>query len=116
MNRQRIFFSEDDYQVYLDLVAHAAKQFDVTLLGYSLMPNHVHWIAIPAQLGSLARGFGHAHNRYANYGNAKFQRSGHFWQNRFFSCALGDAHLCAALRYVELNPVRSGGEHLRRSR
>ena len=35
-------------------------------------------------------------------------RSGHLWQNRFFSCAMDQAHLWAALRYVERNPVRAG--------
>jgi putative transposase len=30
------------------------------------------------------------------------------WQGRFYSCALEEAHLWTALRYVELNPVRAG--------
>ena len=52
------------------------------------MSNHVHWIVIPGQPDSLARAFGQAHGRYAHYANALRNRSGHFWQNRFFSCAL----------------------------
>ena len=34
-------------------------------------------------------------------------RSGHLWQNRFYSCALDDVHLCRAMCYVEQNPVRA---------
>ena len=30
------------------------------------------------------------------------------WQNRYFGCMLGPAHLWAALAYVEQNPVRAG--------
>ena len=30
------------------------------------------------------------------------------WQGRFYSCPLEETHLWAALRYVELNPVRAG--------
>ena len=30
------------------------------------------------------------------------------WQGRFYSCPLDEPHLWAALRYVELNPVRAG--------
>jgi putative transposase len=71
------------------------------------MPNHVHWIAVPESPLSLAKTFARAHGRYAQYSNSLLQRSGHFWQNRFYSCALDDAHLWAALRYVELNPVRA---------
>lgn len=47
------------------------------------------------------------HGRYAQYWNARWQRSGHLWQNRYFSCPLGDGHLWAAIRYVEQNPVRA---------
>jgi len=54
------------------------------------------------------RAFGEAHGRYAHYANALRNRSGHFWQNRFFSCALETTHLWAALRYVERNPLRAG--------
>jgi putative transposase len=34
--------------------------------------------------------------------------SGYVWQDRFFSCPLDDNHFRAAVRYVELNPVRAG--------
>jgi putative transposase len=34
-------------------------------------------------------------------------RSGHVWQNRFYSCPLDGRHLWVALRYVEQNPVRA---------
>ncbi len=71
------------------------------------MPNHVHWVVVPQQEKSLARTFGEAHGRYAAYANAKITRSGHFWQNRFFSCPMDETHLWTALRYVERNPVRA---------
>jgi putative transposase len=108
VDRQPVFFADRDRHVYLQLVQRAATHFGVSLVGYCLMPNHVHWIAVPESPASLAKTFARAHGRYAQYSNSLLQRSGHFWQNRFYSCALDDAHLWAALRYVELNPVRSG--------
>jgi REP-associated tyrosine transposase len=48
------------------------------------------------------------HGRYAQYYNARWGRTGHLWQNRFFACVLGPSHLWAALAYVERNPVRAG--------
>ena len=108
VDRQAVFFSDADRRVYLELVQHSAQQFQTRLLGYCLMSNHVHWIVIPCQPDSLARAFGEAHGRYAHYANALRNRSGHFWQNRFFSCALERSHLWAALRYVERNPLRAG--------
>jgi putative transposase len=108
VDRQSVFFSDVDRRVYLELLQHSARQFRMRLLGYCLMSNHVHWIVIPSQPDSLAKAFGDAHGRYAHYANALRNRSGHFWQNRFFSCALETSHLWAALRYVERNPLRAG--------
>ncbi len=34
-------------------------------------------------------------------------RTGHSWQDRFFSCPLDDMHLWRTLAYVERNPVRA---------
>jgi len=90
------------------LVRAAAERFRAELLGYCLMTNHVHWVVAPRAGESLARAFGEAHGRYAAYANARMSRSGHFWQNRFFSCSLDRAHLWAALRYVERNPLLAG--------
>jgi putative transposase len=107
VDRQTVFSSDPDRRVYLELVKDSAQQFRTRLLGYCLMPNHVYWIVVPGQPDSLSRAFGQAHCRYAHYANALRKRSGHFWQNRFFSCALDTAHLWAALRYVERNPLRA---------
>jgi putative transposase len=108
VNRHKIFEEHRDQEVYLRLVRSEAQRFGADLLGYCLMPNHTHWVVIPQNADALARTFGEAHGRYAAYANAKLARSGHFWQNRFFSCALDRAHLWTAMRYVERNPVRAG--------
>jgi putative transposase len=44
--------------------------------------------------------------KYARYFNKKRDIVGHLWQGRFFSCALDERHVYAAVRYVERNPVR----------
>jgi len=108
LDRQPVFFADADREVYLGLVHASAARFGADLLGYCLMTNHVHWVVTPRADESLARAFGEAHGRYAAYANARMSRSGHFWQNRFFSCPLDRAHLWAALRYVERNPLRAG--------
>lgn len=72
------------------------------------MSNHIHLVAVPYEAAGLAVVMQRVHGRYAQYLNARRGRRGHLWQNRFSSCALGPAHLWAALRYVEMNPVRAG--------
>ena len=71
------------------------------------MSNHVHLVLVPGQADSLAVLLRRVHGRYAQYLNVKKQRSGHLWQNRYFSCPLSESHLGRVLRYVERNPVRA---------
>ena len=72
------------------------------------MTNHIHLIGVPAREDSLARAIGRTHFLYTQYVNRMHGRTGHLWQNRFYSCAMDDAHAYRALCYVELNPVRAG--------
>jgi putative transposase len=105
--QQKVFFTDEDHLMYIAILRGKAKQYGLDLLGWCLMPNHVHLIVIPAVATSLALALGRAHNDYSRWFNLQRDKTGHLWQNRFFSCPMSDAHLWAALRYVELNPVRA---------
>jgi len=106
-NQQDIFFVDDDRKVYLELLKKQSDKFALEVLGYCLMTNHVHIIATPANEHSLAKAIGRTHLLYTQYINRMHRRSGHLWQNRFFSCPLGPDYFWMALRYAELNPVRA---------
>ena len=106
-NRQAVFFVEDDYRVYLEILAEQAEKFSLSIDGYCLMPNHVHLIVTPQGQDSLAKGVGRTHFRYTQYVNRFHRRSGHLWQNRFFSCLLDESHCQRAMAYVEQNPVKA---------
>ncbi len=45
--------------------------------------------------------------RYAQYLNAGRRRTGHLWQNRYFSCPVAAEKEEIVLRYTEWNPVRA---------
>lgn len=105
--RQVIFGSDQDRVTYLALLRQYSELHGLGLLGYCLMSNHVHLMAIPHEPDALAQALKQAHGRYATYWNARRASSGHVWQGRFYSCPLDEAHTWKALRYVELNPVRA---------
>ncbi len=106
-NRETVFHSSGDRHTYLSLVGENLTDCGVGVLAYCLMTNHVHWVLVPEREDSLATLFRRVHGRYAQMSNSRRKRSGHLWQNRFFSCPLSAARLWIALRYVEQNPVRA---------
>jgi putative transposase len=104
-NREDVFFVDEDRRVYLELLQEQARKYGLEILGYCLMTNHVHLVAIPHEQEALALAIGRTHFHYTRYVNRLHRRSGHLWQGRFHSCALDGRHLWLALKYVELNPV-----------
>ncbi len=63
-NRQPTFFHDDDRLNYCRLLALQCAREGVRLLGYCLMTNHVHFVAIPERPDSFARGLGRTHYLY----------------------------------------------------
>ena len=92
----------------LNLLHQHSVLHSCSLVGYCLMSNHVHLIAVPGRANSLPIVLRDAHGRYATYLNGRQAASGHVWQGRYYSCPLDRTHLWTALRYVERNPVRAG--------
>ena len=108
VRRQTVFFEESDYKTYLRLAVELLDGSDLSFWAYCLMPNHIHAIVVPGESASLAKFFAQLHRRYARRTNKKHEWRGHLWQERFFSVPMDEAHTIAAMRYVELNPVRAG--------
>jgi len=102
------FFEDADYRNYLRMLAELMPRAGVEIWAYCLMPNHVHIVAVPARPNSLARLFRQLHHRHAKRINKAQGWRGHLWQERFYSSVMDERHLVAAVRYIELNPVRAG--------
>jgi putative transposase len=105
--RQETFLRSEDYGAYLALMSEWCGKCGVQVWAYCLMPNHVHLIAVPESEESLRRAIGEAHRRYTRAINFREGWRGHLWQGRFASFVMDEAHLLAAARYVELDPVRA---------
>ena len=105
--REPVFFTDQDRILYLEWLAAYCHKHQVEILAYCLMDNHIHLVAVPAHEKGLERALKPLHMRYAQAINRRHGWTGHLWQGRFFSSPLDDAHLWAAVRYVERNPVRA---------
>jgi len=75
---------------------------------YVLMTNHVHLLISAKRTeapGTLMKALG---QRYVQYVNRTYRRSGTVWEGRFRSCLTQEeTYLLACQRYIELNPVRA---------
>ncbi len=108
-NRATVFFDDEDRLTYLKLLAGNAKKYQLRILAYCLMDNHIHLLAVPETEIALSRGIGLTNMMYTQYLNRKMNKSGRIWQNRFFSCVVeSDRHLWAVARYIECNPLKAG--------
>jgi len=105
--RQDTFFCDDDYRVYLALMAEWCGRYGVDIWAWCLMSNHVHLIAVPEIADALGLAIGEAHRRYTRHVNFREGWRGHLWQGRFASFPMDERYLLATARYVELNPVRA---------
>ncbi len=108
-NRQACFFADENYRCYLQWLAEYANKSGCRVHAYVLMTNHVHLLISIERAdaaGALMKALG---QRYVQYFNRAYQRSGTLWEGRFRSCLIQEeAYLLACQRYIELNPVRAG--------
>lgn len=108
-NRTACFYTEDDYRYYLQHLEAQAKQFSCAIHAYVLMTNHVHLLLTPEQATGPSLMMKHLGQRYVQYINKTYRRSGTLWEGRFRSgLTQADHHVLTCMRYIELNPVRAG--------
>ena len=107
-NRQACFFADEDYRLYLDWLKEYSVKTDCRIHAFVLMTNHVHLLVSAATgngVGALMKALG---QRYVQYVNRTYRRSGTLWEGRFRSCLTQEeGYLLACQRYIELNPVRA---------
>lgn len=108
-NRQVVFAAEQDYQRYIADLRELKDAFGIKVYAYCLMTNHVHLLVTPESpesTGLMMKGLG---QRYVQYINRTYRRSGTLWEGRFRSCLMQEeAYVLACYRYIEMNPVRAG--------
>lgn len=107
-NRTACFFADEDYALYLHHLGEMAREFHCALHAYVLMTNHVHLLLTPAQADGPSLLMKHLGQRYVQYVNKTYRRSGTLWEGRFRSSLVQrDGYSLKCQRYIELNPVRA---------
>jgi len=105
---QPVFFGDEDYRTYKRLLAEGCQSAAVEVLAYCLLPDRVHLVLKPSTRGGLRWALSDTHRRYTRLVNLREGWRGYLWHGRFASSAMDEASLLAAVRYVELAPIREG--------
>jgi len=108
-NRGACFYAEDDYRYYLQTLTEQAEHYGCAIHAYVLMTNHVHLLLTPSETDSASQLMKHVGQRYVQYINRTYRRTGTLWEGRFRSCLVQEEnYVLTCYRYIELNPVRAG--------
>ena len=108
INKQQIFFDEQDCKKFIKTLIDCKKISGFKLYAYCLMPNHIH-LLLKAENEDLSVIMKRIGCRFVYWYNAKYQRVGHLFQDRFKSEPVeDDEYFLCALRYIHLNPVEAG--------
>ncbi len=105
---QHIIFEEDsDYQKFLFVLSDCKKKYDIEIYAYCLMNNHIHLLLyVPSdKLSSFFQSLG---TRFVRWYNNKYSRSGHLFQDRFYSSAIeSEKAFLSAIIYIHNNPIKA---------
>ena len=106
--RSWIYLDRDDRRYFMRLLADVVHRLAWRMYAMCLMTTHYH-LVLEATRPRLSGGMQRLNGRYAEAFNARYERRGHLFGDRFAARVLeSEEYLAAACRYVVLNPVRAG--------
>jgi len=104
-NRCACFAADSDRQLYLLHLSELSKKFTCAVHAYCLMPNHVHLLLTPVTAQDCAALMRELGQRYVQYFNRRYKRSGTLWEGRWLM-RRGIRILCA--RLLPIHRVKPG--------
>jgi putative transposase len=108
-NGQPVFLRPADYQRMLDLFQEHARDLDVAVHAYVLLPNRFHLLITPQTRTGLPDLLQAVGRRYVRYFNDAEGRTGTLWDGRYRSTVLQpEMYLLPCMVYMDLDPVRTG--------
>ena len=107
VNQHIIFEDDSDYQKFLLILSDCKTKFNIDIFAYCLMDNHIH-LQLSADTKTLSSFFQSIGSRFVRWYNSKYDRSGHLFQERYYSKAIETtSQYIATLIYIHNNPVNA---------
>jgi putative transposase len=107
-NREKLINNDEKAEKFMSFIEKSKDKFGFLLNDLSLMMSHVHLIIDLNAASNISEIMHSINRRYARWYNERYERKGHFWEDRFYGELIkDDMQLLASMRYAELNPVRA---------
>ncbi len=108
INRQSIFGDQDDYTKFLQTLKQYKEISGYQIYAYCLMGNHVH-LLLKVGEEPLEQVMRRICGSYVYWYNAKYNRIGNLFQDRFKSETVeNDSYFLTVIRYIHQNPLKAG--------
>lgn len=108
IDKQNIFFEDKDKGKFIEIIKDTKEKYNYELYAYCLMDNHVHLVIYDKE-EKLSKIMQSIEISYVFYFNKKYDRTGHLFQNRFFSKKVENREYLKMLcRYIHQNPLKAG--------
>lgn len=105
--REDIYLSDQDRQVWLEILGQVCRRFNWVCHAWCQMTNHYH-LLIETPEANLAEGMRQLNGVYTQRFNRAHERVGHVFQGRYKAILVErDSYLLELARYVVLNPLRA---------
>lgn len=108
IDRRRLFCYQQDYKYFLGVMKKYLTKFEINIIHYCLMANHLHLLIQAKKSEDLPKFMQAILQVYASYFRKKYHSVGFVFQNRYKSCFIDkDSYLLECARYIERNPLRA---------
>ena len=108
INKEQIFKSNDDKNKYLFLIKEYYQKFNIDIIAYCIMDNHIHMLLYSDKIQSISNFMKQVNSIYAMYYNKKNDRVGYVFRNRFKSVPIMTREqLYTCIKYIHMNPVKA---------
>ena len=109
LNRENIFIKNKYKEKYFELMKKFYKQFDIKIIAYCIMDNHVHLLLYTEDIQNITKFMERINLIYAKYYNKVNNRVGYVFRGRFYMKPIySQNHLFRCIKYIHMNPVKKG--------